>query len=115
MNNNEKLNRLTALLKHTRPRLATTHRLKFKNCFGAVAGYVHGKIFISCGAFGIALKLPAKTLAVLFKKKDVKHLKYFPNGHIKKEYAVLPERIMQDRRALKKFVDESISYVLSLR
>jgi hypothetical protein len=32
--------------------------LEFKNCFGAVADYVDGRIFCSCGKFGQALRLP---------------------------------------------------------
>jgi hypothetical protein len=30
--------------------------LEFKSVFGAVGGYVDGKIFVSCGKFGVALK-----------------------------------------------------------
>ena len=102
------LNRLTTLLKHTRPRLARTHRLAFKNVFGAVGGYVNGRIFISCGAFGVALKLPPETLEALLQEKGVKHLKYFRKGHIKKEYAVLPNRILNNKRQFKKLLDKSI-------
>ncbi len=102
------LKQLTVLLKQARPRLAVTHRLEFKNVFGAVGGYVNGRIFISCGTFGIALRLPQETLGTLFREKDVKHLKYFPKGHIKKEYAVLPKRILNNRAQFKKLVDISI-------
>ena len=97
-------------MKKVRPRLTSTHDLKFKNCFGAVAGYVEGKIFCSCGKFGLALRLPEKTLAELFQEKGVKKLKYFPNGHVKKEYAVLPQRILEDTPRFKKLVDQSIRY-----
>ena len=51
------LEKITILLKQIRPKLATQHRLEFKNVFGAVGGYVNGKIFISCGKFGVALRL----------------------------------------------------------
>lgn len=85
--------RLADLLKGVRPRLATSHHLKFKNCFGAVAGYVNGNIFVSCGNFGLALRLPSETLAQLFREADVSALKYFANGHVKRQYAVIPERI----------------------
>ena len=108
-------NKVTNLLRQVRPRLAATHRLEFKNCFGAVAGYVDGNIFISCGKFGVALRLPPQTLESLFKKKIVKRLKYFPNGHIKKEYAVFPKRIIKDKRQLRKFITKSVQYVLSLK
>jgi TfoX/Sxy family transcriptional regulator of competence genes len=100
--------KLEAILKQVRPRLASTYKLEFNNSFGAVAGYVDGNIFCSCGKFGLALRLPEKTLAELFQEKGVKKLKYFPNGHVKKEYAVIPERILEDPARFKKLVDQSI-------
>ena len=109
---NKYLNKITILLKQVRPKLSTTHRLEFKNVFGAVGGYVNGKIFISCGKFGIAFRLPPDTLDSLFKQKEAKRLKYFPNGHIKKEYAVLSKRILENKHHLKKIVDESIKFVV---
>ena len=104
---------LKALLEQMHPTLGTTHPIEFKNCFGAVAGYVHGHIFISCGTFGIALRLPPKTLETLFKETDVVHLKYFPQGHIKKEYAVLPKRMLQDAQRCSMLIDESLAYASS--
>ena len=103
-------NQLESLLKKVRPRLSSTHNLEFKKCFGAVAGYVNGNIFISCGKFGVALKLPPEALAMLFKKKGVKLLKYFPNGHVKKDYAVLSKRILDESSRLKKLVGKSIKF-----
>lgn len=102
--------KLEGILKQARPRLASSHDLLFKNCFGAVAGYVDGNIFCSCGKFGLALRLPEKVLAALFQEKGVKKLKYFPNGHVKKEYAVIPKRILEDTTRLKKLVDQSIRF-----
>ena len=110
--NNKYFNEITKLLEQVFPKLTITHRLEFKNVFGAVSGYVDGRIFISYGKFGIALKLPKEILDELFREKDVKHLKYFPNGHIKKEYAVLSKRILENKHQLKKLVDESIKYTL---
>lgn len=107
---NDYRDKLEGILKQARPRLASTHGLEFKNCFGAVAGYIEGNIFCSCGRFGLALRLPEKTLSELFQEKGVKQLKYFPNGHVKKEYAVLPKRILEDSARLKKLVDQSIRY-----
>ncbi len=108
---NDYRDKLKKLLKQARPRLASTHNLEFKNCFGAVAGYFDGKIFITCGRFGLALRLPEKTLGELFQEKGVKKLKYFPNGHVKKEYAVIPKRILEDPARFKKLVDQSIRFV----
>jgi len=103
---------ITRLLKRSYPELATAYKLELKNFFGAVVGYVNGNLFISCGGFGVALKLPAQTLDELFAMKDVEHLRYFPKGHIKKEYAVLPERILKDKMQFKALVGESIEYAL---
>ncbi len=107
---NKYLNEITILLKQARPKLSTTHRLEFKNVFGAVGGYVKGKIFISCGKFGVAFRLPPNTLSSLFHEKKAKHLKYFPKGHIKKEYAVLSKRMLKNKYQLKKLVDESVRF-----
>ena len=104
------LDQLTKLLKRARPRLTSTHELEFKNVFGAVGGYVNGKIFISCGTFGVALRLSPEPLERVFKEKGVNHLRYFPKGHIKKEYAVLPKRILEDAKQFGALVDISISY-----
>ena len=107
---NKYFNKITKLLKQVRTKITVTHQLEFKNCFGAVAGYVDGHIFISCGKFGLALKLPSETLDSIFKEKGVKHLKYFPNGHIKKEYAVLPRRIIENKQHFKELIEKSIKY-----
>ena len=103
---------ITGLLKRTYPELGTAYKLEFKNFFGAAVGYVDGNIFISCGRFGVALKLPAQTLDELFAMNDVEHLRYFSTGHIKKDYAVLPERILKDENQFKKLVDESVGHAL---
>ena len=112
---NKYFERITKLLEQVRPKLATTHRLEFKNVFGAVGVYVNGRIFVSCGKFGVALRLPPQTLESLFNEKIAKHLKYFPNGHVKKEYAVLPKRIIEDSHKFKKLLDKSIEYTSRLR
>lgn len=106
----EYLNRLTDLLGRIQPRLSTTHDLSFGSCFGAVAGYIGGNIFISRGRFGTALKLPSETVASLLKEKGVRRLKYFPTGHVKKSYAVLPRRILQDQIRMKKLLRQSIGF-----
>lgn len=69
-----KLETLIKLLEQTRPKLSTTHRLEFKNVFGAVGAYVNGRIFISYGKFGVALKLPKEALNELFNEGGRKTL-----------------------------------------
>lgn len=108
------VNKLEDLLKQAHPRLVISHELEFKNCFGGVAGYVDGNIFVSCGRFGVALRLPPKTLTELFREEDVSHLKYFPKGHVKREYAIIPKRIIDDQGRFKKLLDKSTKYALSI-
>src|SRR3989338_4358965 len=112
---NKYLNKITTLLKQARPKLSNTHELEFKNVFGAVGGYINGRIFVSCGKFGVALRLPPDTLDTLFQEKEAKRLKYFWSGYIKKEYAALSKRLLKNEHQLKKFVEGSIKYVLSLK
>ena len=109
------LGELKGLLDRTRPALAKKRRLEFKNCFGAVAGYVDGAIFISCGSFGVALRLPPGVLAQLFQHAGASPLKYFPNGHVKKDYAVIPERIIHDSSRFPNLLDEAVRYASSAR
>ena len=104
-------NTLEDLLKSARSP-SKVHSFEYKNCFGAVAGYVRGHIFISCGRFGVALKLPSETFEHLFQEGSAKHLQYFPNGHIKKEYAVLSKKILNNRRAFNKLLMISIDYTI---
>ena len=112
--NNNFLNKLEVLLKQSGSKLIIANKIEFKNSFGAVSGYVNSRIFISCGKFGVALKLPPQVLAELFCEKDVSHLQYFPKGHIKRKYAVIPQRILDNSTRFKKLVDKSIHYVLAL-
>jgi hypothetical protein len=65
---NNYLDKITKLMSLTRPRLPQTHNLEFKNYFGAMAGYVEGQIFISCGKFGVDLKLPPKKITANYGK-----------------------------------------------
>lgn len=102
------VSRLETLLKQSDPRLLVTHQLEFKNFFGAVTGYVDGHIFVSCGKFGVALRVPPETLAELFREDDVSLLRYFPKGHVKREYAVVPQRIMDDRARFTRLVETSV-------
>jgi hypothetical protein len=78
-----------------------------------VAAYVNGHIFISCGKFGVALKLPQSVLLDLFNEVGVTHLRYYPNGHVKKEYAVMSSHILDDRGRLLKLLNMSVKYTLS--
>jgi len=91
---------LQEMLRDAYPYIGRGCKLEFKNCFGAVAGYADGKIFCSRGAFGFALKLSREKIDSLM-KQGAKPLRYFPNGHVKKDYAVLPEAVLLNKKQLK--------------
>lgn len=104
---------LLNILLGVRPRLATTHSLEFKNSFGAVAGYLDGNIFIVNGKFGLALKLPPKTIEKLFHEKDAFPFRYFKKGHVKKDYSLISRCILNDKVQLKKLINKSIKFTLT--
>lgn len=105
------LGKLSALLLR-QPWLGKRHDITFKSHFGAVAASVDGSIFLSGGRFGIALKLPPDTLATLLPQRGVRRLKYFPRGHVKKDYAVLPRRLLESDKTMKRLMERSLDFVL---
>lgn len=102
------------LVTRASPEVASTDSLTFKNVFGAVGGYFDAVIFASSGSFGVALRLPPETLLKLFLEADMVTLRYFLKGHVKKQYAVLPDRIFSDERRFQTLLDESIAFVTNL-
>ena len=101
---------LQKILSGAYPQIEKRYKLEFKNCFGAMAGYADGNIFCSYGKFGFALKLPLEDVRRLL-KEEAEPLKYFLNGHVKKDYAVLPEAMINNEKQLNKFIGVSITFV----
>jgi hypothetical protein len=60
----------------------------------------------------VALRVSPETLTDLFREEDVQHLRYFPKGHVKNEYAVIPQRILDDHRRIGKLVAQAVKYAL---
>ena len=102
--------KIEGLLARTRPRLIVTRSVVLKSVFGAVAAYLDGRIFISCGKFGMALRLPPATVRRLLDDGDARPLRYFRNGHVKKDYVVLRARVLADQDLSKRLVDASIRF-----
>lgn len=88
-------------------------KLECKHFFGGAACYLNGKIFASFSPVGFALKLPERYRSELIKKNGVKPLQYFPKAPIKKEYVVLPERMVANIEALGHWIKISVDYVLN--
>ena len=60
---------------------------------------------------GFALKLPEKSRKKLLQEKGVKLLRYFPKAPIKKDYVVLPQRMLDNTRIFRYWVRKSIEYI----
>lgn len=94
--------------------VSTPASLEIKHFFSGAAVYADGRICISLTPAGFALKLPDDLRARLMKEKGTKNLQYFPGAPIKKDYVVLPQRLLDDRDRLCFWVEKSIEYVLTL-
>lgn len=84
--------------------------IECKHFFGGAAAYVGGRIFMSLTPTGLALKLPQEARTQLMEAGG-EPLRYFGKGPIKKEYAVLPEKLARDADALAPWIEASIRYV----
>lgn len=109
----EYLQELTALVKATTSD-DTNIKLQCKHFFSGAAAYADGKICMSLTPAGLAIKLPTKWREKLVAEYGARRLRYFPRGPIKKEYVVLPEALLKDVKALRRWVGASIEYVRSL-
>ena len=109
---NEEFRReLAGILDASLPVEYSSREIEFKAVFGAVAGYSDGRLFVSYGNFGLALKLPSALRAELLEQKRGTALRYFPKGHVKKEYVVIPQGLRNDREAIRELLRQSVEYV----
>lgn len=88
-------------------RLPADTEISFKSVFGAVGAYAGGRIFISCGKFGVALKLDGETCEALLASGAGRPLKYFDKGHVKRDYVVLSEDILADKTRCRELIRKS--------
>ena len=88
-------------------------RLEIKHFFSGAAVYANGKICISLTPVGLALKLPEASRRKLMKRKGTKALRYFPKGPVKKEYIVLPDTMLKDKKTLYRWITASLRHVMA--
>ena len=62
----------------------------------------------------LALKLPPETKERLLADSQAEPLRYFPNGPIKKDYALFPGGVVESDGLFGQLALESIQYALSL-
>lgn len=107
------LERLADLLQHTMPEEGRGVKLECRHFFSGAAVYADGRICLSLTPVGFALKLPGASRMALLRKKGAKPLRYFPQGPIKREYVVVPNAMLNDRRSLRHWLKISIEYALT--
>jgi TfoX/Sxy family transcriptional regulator of competence genes len=110
----EYLDRLSDLMTDLGSNVSTTANLKIKHFFSGAAVYADGRICITLTPAGFAIKLPKALRDELMEEEGTKNLQYFSNAPIKKEYVVLPQRMLDDRDTFSFWVEKSIEYVLTL-
>ena len=76
--------------------------------------FAEGRICLSLTPVGLALKLPPETKERLLADSQAEPLRYFPNGPIKKDYALFPGREVESDESFVQLALESIQYALSL-
>lgn len=108
------LEQLTALIEGTLSSNPEGVKLTYKHFFSGAAVYANGRICVSLTPAGFALKLLETSRAKLLKQKGTKQLRYFPKGHIKADYIVLPPAMVHDSKTLRHWIMSSIEYVLTL-
>lgn len=106
------LEKLTDMMAGILPEISSTTNLEIKHFFSGAAVYVDGNMCISLSPAGFGIKLPEPLRAELMREKGTKHLRYFPKSPPKKEYVVLPEKMVDDKVTLYFWVKKSIDYVM---
>ena len=105
------IEKLSYVLERANINEAEDVKLEVKHFFGGAAIYANGKICVTLTKVGLALKLPEGTREELMESEGARPLQYFPQGPIKKQYVLLPGRLINNNDALHKWLTESIKYV----
>jgi len=108
------LERLNAMMTQVQLQLPDDTPLECKHFFSGAAVYVKNRIFLTLTPVGFALKLPEKARTCLLDQQGAKPLRYFAKGPIKKDYVVLPDVSPGNIGTLRKWVQLSVDYALSL-
>ncbi len=87
--------------------------LEVKHIFVGAAVYANSKICITLTPTGLAVKLAVEHRNELLVGQGAEPLRYFPQGPVKREYVVLPPRMVEDSKMLRRWVTKSIEYAVS--
>ena len=91
----EYFEKLTLLVEQLNLNDSISKNIVIKHFFSGAAFYINNTICASWSPAGLAFKLSKKETIELISKGKAIPLKYFPKGHIKKDYALFknPEKI----------------------
>ena len=106
------LSELRAIVEQADMRCEVAGGILCKHFFSGAAAYVDGHIFMTLTSLGLALKLPEDDRNTLF-KQGAKSLQYFPKAPVKKDYAVLPSRLLDHNKVLSDWISRSVEFVQS--
>lgn len=104
------LNELRSIVEQANMRCETAGDILCRHFFSGAAAYVDGHVFMTLTTVGLALKLPEDDRKTLF-EQGAKSLQYFPKAPVKKDYAVLPSRLVDDNSTLSDWISRSIDFV----
>ena len=108
----EYLAKLTDLLDVLKIKSEPTILLEIKHLFSGAALYVNGVICASWSPVGLAFKLPGKEVVKLINNGKAKPLKYFPEGHIKKGYALIEDPNLNNKKQWESYFSKAIKETL---
>ena len=107
------LDQLAELLDEWKPAKPRGVKLECRHFFSGAALYANGEIAASLTPVGLALKLPEATRVELFRTRKGKRLRYFANGPVKRDYAVLSRSTVTNASEAGKLLQSSIRFVCS--
>ena len=107
----EYFEKLTSLVSELNINNEVSSKLEIKHFFSGAALYANETICASWSPSGLAFKLPENKVRKLIKEGKAIPLKYFPQGHVKKGYALFenPNEIKPNH--WKKYFIESVGQV----
>ncbi len=84
--------------------------LLFRPMFGGIGAYADGRMFCSLSNVGLALKFGESDRDALLKVKGAKALQYEPDAPVSKSYVVVPDAMLDDRKALRGWIAISAAF-----
>lgn len=105
------LQRLSDLVDDLDLRIEAEGDLECRHFFGGAALYLGGSICASLTPVGLAMKLAPNLREALLESGRGQPLQYFEGGRVKKEYVLLPERLLANASEMRALFRDCFRYV----